>query len=49
MRLRRKEKRSAKEKISTGYANVIIGTQALLQGDVEFYDLRLVITDLPPP
>lgn len=40
-----KEKRSAKEKISTGYANVIIGTQALLQGDVEFYDLRLVITD----
>lgn len=40
-----KEKRRVKEHISLGTCNVIIGTQALLQGDVDFYDLRLVITD----
>lgn len=40
-----KEKRRAKESISLGVCNVIIGTQALLQGDVDFYDLRLAITD----
>ncbi|MDE7478040.1 MAG: ATP-dependent DNA helicase RecG, partial [Lachnospiraceae bacterium] len=40
-----KEKRRAKESIVLGTCNVIIGTQALLQDDVDFYDLRLVITD----
>ncbi|MDE7184244.1 MAG: DEAD/DEAH box helicase, partial [Lachnospiraceae bacterium] len=40
-----KEKRRAKESIILGTGNVIIGTQALLQDDVDFYDLRLVITD----
>lgn len=40
-----KEKRRAKESIVLGTCNVIIGTQALLQEDVDFYDLRLVITD----
>ena len=40
-----KQKRRAKESIVLGTGNVIIGTQALLQDDVDFYDLRLVITD----
>lgn len=40
-----REKRRAKESIALGTCNVIVGTQALLQGDVDFYDLRLVITD----
>lgn len=40
-----KEKRRTKESIVLGTCNVIIGTQALLQDDVDFYDLRLVITD----
>lgn len=40
-----KEKRDAKERIKLGLCNVIIGTQALIQDDVEFYDLKLVVTD----
>ena len=40
-----KEKRRTKERIALGTCNVIVGTQALLQDDVDFYDLRLVITD----
>lgn len=40
-----KEKREAKEKIRLGQCNVIIGTQALIQDNVEYYDLRLVVTD----
>jgi ATP-dependent DNA helicase RecG len=40
-----KEKRRVKESIALGTCNVIIGTQALIQDDVDFYDLRLVITD----
>ena len=40
-----REKRRAKESIVLGTGNVIIGTQALLQDDVDFHDLRLVITD----
>lgn len=40
-----KEKREAKERIELGVCNVIIGTQALIQDTVNFYDLRLVITD----
>ena len=40
-----REKRRAKEAIILGTCNVIVGTQALLQDDVDFYDLRLVITD----
>lgn len=40
-----KEKRRTKERIALGICNVIVGTQALIQEDVDFYDLRLVITD----
>ncbi|MBO5145163.1 MAG: ATP-dependent DNA helicase RecG [Lachnospiraceae bacterium] len=40
-----REKRRTKESIALGTCNVIIGTQALIQDDVDFYDLRLVITD----
>lgn len=40
-----REKRSAREHISMGTRNVIIGTQALIQEDVTYYDLGLVITD----
>lgn len=40
-----KEKREAKEKIKLGLCNVVIGTQALIQDNVEYYDLKLVITD----
>lgn len=40
-----KEKREAKERIELGTCNVIVGTQALIQDNVTFYDLNLVITD----
>lgn len=40
-----KEKRLAKEQIQAGSCNVIVGTQALIQDTVDFYDLKLVITD----
>lgn len=40
-----KERRRAKESIALGVCNVIVGTQALIQDDVECYNLRLVITD----
>lgn len=43
--LNAKQKRRIKESISLGTVNVIIGTQAILQSDVDFYNLRLVITD----
>ena len=40
-----KEKRLAKEQIQAGTCNVIVGTQALIQDNVDYYDLKLVITD----
>lgn len=40
-----REKRRVKESIALGTCNIVIGTQALIQEDVEFYDLGLVITD----
>lgn len=40
-----KEKREVKELISSGKADIIIGTHAVIQKDVEFYNLGLVITD----
>lgn len=40
-----REKRRTKERIALGTCNVVIGTQALIQEDVDFYDLGLVITD----
>lgn len=40
-----KEKRETKEIIASGECNIIIGTQALIQDNVSFYDLNLVITD----
>lgn len=40
-----KEKREAKELISSGKADVIIGTHALISEDVEYKNLGLVITD----
>lgn len=40
-----KEKRRTKESIMLGTCNVVIGTQALIQEGVDFYDLGLVITD----
>ena len=38
-------KRKAKEKIADGTAAVVIGTHALIQGDVDFHNLALVIAD----
>ncbi|MBQ6381082.1 MAG: ATP-dependent DNA helicase RecG [Clostridia bacterium] len=38
-------KRKAKEKIASGEAAVVIGTHALIQGNVTFADLALVIAD----
>ncbi len=38
-------KRKIKEKVKNGQADVIIGTHALIQSDVEFNRLGLVITD----
>ena len=40
-----KEKRRIKEKISEGKPMVVIGTHALIQEDVDFNNLGLVITD----
>lgn len=40
-----KEKRLAYEKISSGTADIVIGTHALIQDKVEFANLGLVITD----
>lgn len=40
-----KEKRRTNERIAMGMANVIIGTHALIQDNVEYQDLALVITD----
>ena len=43
--LKKKEKEAVKELISTGKAEVIVGTHAIIQEDVEFKKLGLVITD----
>ena len=43
--LKKKEKEAVKELISSGEAEVIIGTHAIIQEDVEFKKLGLVITD----
>lgn len=39
------EKKEALEKINSGRANIIIGTHAIIQEDVDFNNLGLVITD----
>ena len=39
------EKKSCKEKIASGEINLVIGTHALLEDDVVFNDLALVVTD----
>ena len=39
------QKRAAKEKIKSGEADVVIGTHALIQKDVEFNNLCLIIAD----
>lgn len=43
--LNTKAKRDVYEAMKTGYANVIIGTHALIQEAVEYSDLTLAITD----
>ena len=40
-----KEKRLAKAEIETGSAQIIIGTHALIQEDVQYHRLALVVTD----
>ena len=40
-----KEKRRAYDRIACGYAKIIVGTHALIQGSVEYDDLALVVTD----
>lgn len=43
--LPKKEKQEIKERIKSGEVDIVIGTHALLQEDVEFKNLGLVITD----
>jgi len=43
--MRAKEKRAALEQIENGSANIAVGTHALIQKDVDFKKLGLVITD----
>ena len=43
--MRAKEKREVLSRISTGQAQVVIGTHALIQGNVEFNNLGLVVAD----
>ncbi|MCR5624278.1 MAG: ATP-dependent DNA helicase RecG [Lachnospiraceae bacterium] len=44
-KMRAKEKREAYELIETGVANIIVGTHALIQEEVNYRKLALVITD----
>ncbi len=43
--MKKAEREKEKARIASGEAKYIVGTHALLQGDVEFYDLGMVITD----
>lgn len=40
-----KQKREGKEKLASGEWDVVVGTHAILQDNVQFHDLALVITD----
>jgi len=40
-----KERKVAQEKLRTGEVTIAVGTHALISGDVEFWNLGLVITD----
>lgn len=40
-----KQKREGKEKLSSGEWDIVVGTHAILQDNVEFHSLALVITD----
>lgn len=40
-----KEKREAREAIAAGQWDIVVGTHAIIQEQVKFHDLRLVITD----
>ena len=39
------KKRAIRERIRDGYCDMVVGTHAIIQNDVEFYNLGLVITD----
>ena len=41
----KKQKSEAYERIKSGYSNIIIGTHAIIQDDIEYNNLGLVITD----
>lgn len=41
----KQQKDEIKEKLKSGEAQVVVGTHALIQGDVEFLNLGLVVTD----
>jgi ATP-dependent DNA helicase RecG len=43
--MKAKEKRRALDMIAVGAAHVVVGTHALIQQGVEFYDLALVVAD----
>ena len=43
--MKKAEREAEKARIASGEAKYIVGTHALLQGDVEFFDLGMVITD----
>ncbi len=40
-----KNKRLIRERLQSGETNIVVGTHAIIQNDVEFYNLGLVITD----
>jgi len=44
-RLSTSQRRAALQRIATGEAQIVIGTHALLQGDVAFHDLAVVVVD----
>ncbi len=43
--LKKTEKQRVKEQLSSGRAQIAVGTHALISGDVQFHNLALVITD----
>ncbi|HOW89951.1 MAG TPA: helicase-related protein, partial [Elusimicrobiales bacterium] len=44
-RLKPKERREIKEKIAAGGLDIVIGTHAVLEPDVKFKDLKLIVVD----
>lgn len=43
--LKTKEKREVKEKVESGITDIVVGTHALIEEDIQFYNMGIAITD----